>query len=88
MRCHIFLRIGPNVKIPSKINLPLKTFLIIGDTRMAKMRKYWKKYGIKIPSDKLIKEKEAELMIKIDHQEPEGICIVFRQSTDASTLMH
>ena len=62
------------MKIPSEINPPpLKTFLIIGDTRMAKMRKYWKKYGIKIPSDKLIKEKETELMIKIDHQEPEGI---------------
>ena len=82
------MRIGPNVKIPSKINLPLKTFLIIGDTRMAKMRKYWKKYGIKIPSDKLIKEKEEELMLEIDEQKPEGTYIVFRQSTDVGILMH
>ena len=36
------------------------------------MRKFFKKYGVKIPSDKLIKEKEAELMIKIDEQKPEG----------------
>ena len=86
MRCHIFLRIGPNVKIPSEINLPLKTFLIIGDTRMAKMRKYWKKYGIKIPSDKLIKEKEAELMIKIDHQEPEGMLFLGRAQMQAPSF--
>ena len=47
------------------------------------MRKYWKKYGIKIPSDKLIKKKEDELMIKIDHQEPEGILFLGRAKNTA-----
>ena len=80
------MRIEPNVNTPFEIKLPLQTFLIIGDTRMAKMRKFWKKYGIKIPSDKLIKEKEAELMIKIDHQEPEGMLFLGRAQMQAPSF--
>ena len=50
----------------------LRSFLVIGDTRYAKLKKFFGNKGIKLPSHKIVKEQEEELMIEIQETETIG----------------
>ena len=50
----------------------LRSFLAIGDTRYAKLKKFFGNKGIKLPSHKIVKKQEDELMITIHETETRG----------------
>ena len=43
--------------------------LILGDRRVDKLRAYMKQFGIKLPSNEVIREKEDDLMLEYDISE-------------------
>ena len=50
----------------------LKSMLILGDRRMAKLRRFWKFFGVKIPSRTQIQKKEEDLMVPYEINEAIG----------------
>ena len=46
--------------------------LILGDRRMAKLRRFWKFFGVKLPSRTQIQKKEEDLMVPYEITEAIG----------------
>ena len=46
--------------------------LILGDRRMAKLRRFWKFFGVKLPSRTQIQKKEEDLMVPYEINEAIG----------------
>ena len=51
----------------------LKSFLVIGERRMNKLRRFFGLHGIKLPSTKKIREAEKQLLIPYQITDTDGI---------------